>query len=92
MNRLRKEVNRLFQLRNIKYFLKKYYWEKLMFSKLWISKFEKFVTSSVFWRALCNANIIEFYNFLLQLKNQRYGGKTVWSFSFILILKGIVTI
>ena len=39
-----------------------------------------------FWGAPTNVDIIEFSNFLLQIKNQRYG-----SFSIILILKGIGT-
>ena len=56
-----------------------------MFSKLRFYKFKKFVTSSV-----SHADI-EFSNFLLQLKNQRFGSKTMCGFSIILILKGIMT-
>ena len=36
-------------------------------------------------------DIIEFKNFLLQLKHQKIGGKTMCGFSVILILKGILT-
>ena len=43
-----------------------------------------------FWEALTHADIIEFSNFLLQLKNQRPGSKTVCGFSIIFILKGIM--
>ena len=45
-----------------------------------------------FWRAPTHANIVEFYNFLLQLKNHRSGSKTVDDFSTFLILKGIMTL
>ena len=44
-----------------------------------------------FWGAPTHADIIEFSNFLLQLKNQKSGSKTVCGFSIILILKGIMT-
>ena len=43
-----------------------------------------------FWVAPPHAGIIEFSKFLLQLKNQRAGSKTVSGFSVILILKGIM--
>ena len=38
-----------------------------------------------------HTDITEFSKFLLQLKNQRSGIKTVCSFSLILISKGIMT-
>ena len=38
-----------------------------------------------------HADIIEFLNFLLQLKNQRSGSKTVCGFSITLILKEVMT-
>ena len=38
-----------------------------------------------------HAVIIQFSNFLLQLKNQRFGSKTVCGFSIIFILKEIMT-
>ena len=38
-----------------------------------------------------HAGINEFPNFLLQLKNQRSGIKTMCGFSFTFILKGILT-
>ena len=37
-----------------------------------------------------HVDIIELKKFLLQLKNQRTGSKTVCDFSIILILKGIM--
>ena len=37
-----------------------------------------------------HVDIIELQKFLLQLKNQRTGSKTVCDFSIILILKGIM--
>ena len=43
-----------------------------------------------FWGAPTHADIIEFENFLLQLKNQKSRSKTVFGFSIILILKGIM--
>ena len=42
-----------------------------------------------FWGAPTHADIIEFSNFLLQLKNQKPGSKILCGFSIILILKGI---
>ena len=44
-----------------------------------------------FWGAPTHADIIEFSNLLLQLKNQRSGSKTMCGFTIILILKGIMT-
>ena len=44
-----------------------------------------------FWAAPTHADIIEFSNFLLQLKNQKSGSKTVCGFSVIFILKEIMT-
>ena len=44
-----------------------------------------------FWGAPTQADIIAFPNFLLYLKNQRSGSKTVCDLSTILILKGIMT-
>ena len=61
----------------MKYLLKSYCWEKLTFSKLRFSKFEKFS--------------FKIQNFLLQLKNRRSGSKTVCGFSIILFWKGIMT-
>ena len=40
-----------------------------------------------FWEAPTHASIINFSNFLLQLKNQTSGSKTVFGFSVIFILK-----
>ena len=44
-----------------------------------------------FWRAPTHADILEFPIFLLQLKNQRSGNRTVCVFSIILILRKIMT-
>ena len=64
---------------------------KVTIEKLRFSKFKRFVSRSVFGELHFNADIIEFYNFLLQLKNQRSGSKTVCRFFIILILEGIMT-
>ena len=44
-----------------------------------------------FFGAQTHLDISECLNFLLQLKNQRSGTKTVRGFSIILILKGLMT-
>ena len=62
-----------------------------MFSKLWFFKFKKFVTRLGFGGTPANRDTIEFQKFLLQLKNQRSGSKTVPGFFIILILKRIMT-
>ena len=69
---------------------------KVTIEKNWHSRNFDFLRSKnfslgQFWGALTHANITEFSNFLLQLKNQRSGSKTVCSFSIILILKGIMS-
>ena len=46
---------------------------------------------SQFWGAATHEDIIEFQNFLLQLKNQRSERKIMPGFSVILILKRIMT-
>ena len=51
----------------------------------------KNLTPVSFLGAPTHADIIEFWNFLLQLKDQRSGSKTLCSFSIILILKGTMT-
>ena len=61
-----------------------------MFSNLRFSKFKIWHQVS-FWGAPTQADIIEFENFFLQLKNQSSGSKTVGGFSITLILKGIMT-
>ena len=58
---------------------------KLRFFKL------KSLSPGQFWGAPTHADITEFSNFLLQLKNQRSGSKTVCGFSITFILKGIKT-
>ena len=51
----------------------------------------KNLSSCQFWGDPTHEDIIEFYNFLLQLKNQRSGSKTVCGFSIILNLKEVIT-
>ena len=48
-------------------------------------------SSCQFLRNSTYADIIEFQNFLLQLKNQRSKNESVCGFSIILILKGKMT-
>ena len=80
INRLRKEINRLLSKGMSNIYL------KVTTEKKWrISYFLSF------WGAPTHADIIEFWNFILQLKNQRSGNKSVCGFSIILILKGIMT-
>ena len=69
---------------------------KVTTEKNWRSQYFDFLNLKIclqvsFWGALTHADIAEFQNFLLQLKNQRSGSKTVYGFSIILILKGIMT-
>ena len=52
-----------------------------------MDQFSEFHTG--FGGAPTHGDIIEFLKFLLQLKNQRSGSKTLCGFSIILILKGI---
>ena len=52
---------------------KSYYWETLTFTKLRFSELK---------RAPTHTDIIEFSNFLLQLKNQRSVTRTVWLFYY----------
>ena len=52
--------------------------------------FKKFVSRSVFGEFQLT-HITEFSKFLLQLKSQRSGSKTVSGFSIIFILKGVMT-
>ena len=61
-----------------------------MLSKLFFLGLENLL-SGQFWGAPTHTDIIEFSNFLLQLKNERSGSKSVCGFSVILILKGVMT-
>ena len=68
----------------------------MTFSKLQFSEFKKFFSRSVFGEPqlmdqVNSTHIIEFSNFLLQLKNERSGSKTLCGFYIILILKRILT-
>ena len=60
------------------------------FSKLRFSGLKNLLPGQ-FWGAPTHAYIIEFQNFLLQLKNQTSGSKTVSGFCSILNLKGVMT-
>ena len=64
------------------------YFKVTIEKKLRLSKFKKFVSS--FWGTPTQVNITEFSNFLLRLKNQGYGSKSMCGFFIIFILKGIM--
>ena len=51
----------------------------------------KYLSQCQILGAPTHSDIIELENFLLQLKNRRSGGKSLFGFSIILILKGITT-
>ena len=74
INTLRKEVNRLLS-RGISNIYFKVTIETS--SKLQVSGFKKFVTGFVFEELQLTQISLNFKNFLLQLKNQRLGSKTV---------------
>ena len=70
----------------VEYLLKSYDWkEKLKFAKLRFSSLKK-LSPCQSWGAPTHEDITELYKFLLQLKNQRSGSKTLSCFSIILIL------
>ena len=60
-----------------------------IYLKVTIETFKKICHQVSFWEASTHTDIIEFLNFLLQLKNQTSGSKTVRGFGIILILKGV---
>ena len=80
INRLRKQINRLLSKGMSNIYLKSYCWEKVTYSKLFdFKKFVKKVPLQVrFWEAPTHADIIEFWNVSLQLKNKMSGDKTAW--------------
>ena len=88
INRLTKEINRLLS-EGISIIYLEFTIKTL--SKLGLSGFKKIGHQVNFWEVPTHADIIEFENFLLQLKKKRSGSKTVYTFSIILILKGIIT-
>ena len=49
------------------------------------SCWEKVCLKLCFWRAPTHADIDEFENILLQLKNQRPGQKAVWGFCLFML-------
>ena len=73
MHRLRKGVSKLFSKGMSDIYLKV---TTEIFSKLLFCEFKNLPTG-LFWGAPTHADIIEFYNFLLQLKIQTSGSKTV---------------
>ena len=84
---LRKEINRLLStIELLKLLLK-----KSDVLKTLILKVKKVRLQVNFWGAPTHAGVTEFSNFLLQLKNQRSGSKSVCGFSIIIILTGIMT-
>ena len=62
----------------------------MKYSNIRCYKFKKLVSRSAFDKVR-HADINEFSDFLLQLKKQRSGRKTVCGFS-IIILKGVMTL
>ena len=58
-------------------------WEKMMFPKPRFSEFNKIRFQFSFWRVPTHEDIFEFWNFLLQLKNQMSGSKSVCGVSVI---------
>ena len=60
------------------------------FSKLRFSGFKN-LSPDQFWGAPTHVDVIEFSNFLLQLKSQTSGSKAVCGFSIIAILTGVLT-
>ena len=84
INRLRKQINRLLSKGMSNIYLKSYCWEKVTYSKLFdFKKFVKKVPLQVrFWGAPTHADIIEFWNVSLQLKNQSSGDKTARLLSY----------
>ena len=91
INRLRKEINRLLSKEVSNIYLKVTIEEKNRRSQNFSFPGLKNLSPCQFWGAPTHADIIGFYNFLLQLKNKRPGSKTVCDFSIIFILKGIMT-
>ena len=81
IKRLLKEVNRL-----LSNGMKSFYWQK-NFNILSL----KCTSPNQFLGAPTQTDITEFSKFLLQLRHQRSGIKTMCSFSLIFILKGIMT-
>ena len=59
----------------------KLYWENLTFSKLRFSKFKRISHQASFWGDSTHADIIQFQNIFLQLKNKSSRSKTMCGFS-----------
>ena len=91
INRLRKEINSLLSTGMSNIYLKVTIEEKNWRSQNFNYLRLKNLSPSQFWGAPTYESIIEFENFLLLVKNQRSGTKTVCGFSIILILKDIMT-
>ena len=82
----RSMLNRVMSF-NVKHLLKSYYWKKMIFSKLFQVKKVRLQVS--FW-GVPTRRYQWILNFLLQVKYQRSGSKSLGGFSFLLILKGII--
>ena len=80
-----KEINRLLSKEMSNIYLKVIFKEK---NSLKI----KNLSPSTFWWTPIQNDIFEFWIFLLQLKNHRFGSRTVCGFSIVLVLKGIITL
>ena len=80
LNRLLKEVNRYYSVKEWQICTQNFNFLIL-----------KTLSPGQFLGATAHADINEFSNFLLELKNHRSGCKIVSEFSVILILKGIIT-
>ena len=91
INRFRKEINRLLSKGMSNIYLKVTIEEKNGHFQNFDFLGLKNLSPGQFWGVQIDKDIIEFQKFFLQLKNQRSGSKTVYSFSIILILKGIMT-
>ena len=79
INRLRKDINRLLIKGVSNIYLKSY--EKT-FSKLQFSKFNKFVTKSVFWEFQSTQISLNFKTFCCNLKSSGLGSKLWATFLF----------
>ena len=84
-----KEINRLITKEVSSIYLNSSYWGKQSFLKPWFSESTN-LSPDQFWPASTYAEIIEFQNFLLQLKKQNSGSKIVAGLFIISILKGIM--
>ena len=74
---LLKEINRFLSQRMSNIYLKGTIEKKWRSLKFGFCKFKKFVSESIFGELQLTQTLLNFENFLLELKNQRSGSKTV---------------